>query len=177
MHVERTFTVAAAPDRVFDRLADFTSTEAWDPGTLETRRLAGDGGLGTTYSNVSRFMGRRVELIYETVTHEPPDEVRFRGVNGRTTATDWLRFSPVDDGAATRIHYRAAPTSTSRRFWASWPPSSSGAGSSGWPTRPSSSCGGHWKPPRSLMTAVRFPPRRGCRPDGRSANRWCCRSL
>ena len=57
MHVERTFTVAQPVETVFDYLADFTHTNEWDPGTVETTRTSGDGGVGTTYANTSEFMG------------------------------------------------------------------------------------------------------------------------
>ena len=49
MHVERTFTVATPIEAVFDYLADFTHTNEWDPGTIETRRISGNGGVGTKY--------------------------------------------------------------------------------------------------------------------------------
>ena len=48
MHVERTFTVPRPIEAVFAYLADFAHTEQWDPGTVETRRTGGDGGVGTT---------------------------------------------------------------------------------------------------------------------------------
>lgn len=106
MHVERTFSVGTPPQAVFDYLADFTHTNEWDPGTVETRRTSGDGGVGTTYANTSEFMGREVDLTYETVTHEPPAKLRFRGRNKSATTTDTLTFTPTDDGG-TQVHYRA----------------------------------------------------------------------
>jgi carbon monoxide dehydrogenase subunit G len=106
MHVERTFTVPRPIGAVFAYLADFAHTEQWDPGTVSTRRTGGDGGVGTTYANTSEFLGRRVELTYETTTHDPDRELRFRGTNKSATATDWLRLRPVSD-QATEIHYRA----------------------------------------------------------------------
>ena len=105
MHVERTFTVPRPVEAVFDYLSDFTSTNDWDPGTVETRRTSGDGGVGTTYHNVSEFMGGRTELAYESVAHERPTTVQFRGRNKQATAQDTLTFAP--DGDGTRIHYRA----------------------------------------------------------------------
>lgn len=106
MHVERTFTVSRPVDDVFAYLADFTTTEEWDPGTRSTTRTSGDGGLGTTYANTSEFMGRTVELTYETVVHDAPTRVEFRGRNGRTTATDSLTLTAL--GAdRTSVHYRA----------------------------------------------------------------------
>jgi carbon monoxide dehydrogenase subunit G len=105
MHVERRFTVHRPVAEVFAYFADFTTTQEWDPGTVTTTRLAGDGTLGTTWANTSEFLGRRVELVYETVTHRPPSEVELRGRNGRTTATDHLWFEA--DGTGTAVRYRA----------------------------------------------------------------------
>jgi carbon monoxide dehydrogenase subunit G len=105
MHVERTFTVATPIETVFDYLADFTHTNEWDPGTIETRRMSGDGGVGTTYYNRSEFAGRETELTYESVVQERPTRLQFRGTNKTATATDTLTFSPAGDG--TQVHYRA----------------------------------------------------------------------
>jgi len=105
MYVERTLSVPRPIEVVFDYLTDFTHTNAWDPGTLETTRVSGDGGVGTTYANTSEFMGRRTSLEYETITVERPTKLRFRGRNKSATATDTMTFAP--DGDGTRIHYRA----------------------------------------------------------------------
>ncbi|MDE0776586.1 MAG: SRPBCC family protein [Nocardioides sp.] len=106
MHVERTFTVSRPIEDVFAYLADFENTNEWDPGTRSTTRTSGDGGLGTTHDNTSEFMGRTVDLAYETITYDVPTRVQIRGRNGRTTATDSLSFSALPDGG-TSIHYRA----------------------------------------------------------------------
>ena len=106
MHVERTFTVQQPVTEVFDYLGDFTHTEAWDPGTVSTSRTSGDGGLGTTYANTSQFMGRTVDLSYETITFQRPSRLQFRGRNKQSTATDSMTFTPTAEGG-TSIHYRA----------------------------------------------------------------------
>ncbi|CAN5165522.1 SRPBCC family protein [soil metagenome] len=106
MHVERTFTVSRPIAEVFAYLGDFTTTTEWDPGTRSTTRTSGDGGLGTTYANTSEFLGRTVELTYETVTYEVPTRLQFRGRNKSTTATDSMTFTALPDGG-TSIHYRA----------------------------------------------------------------------
>ena len=107
MHVERTLTVPRPIESVFDYLGDFTHTNAWDPGTVETTRLSGDGGVGTTYANTSEFLGRRTSLEYETIIFERPTRLRFRGHNKTATATDTMTFTPAAGGASTVIHYRA----------------------------------------------------------------------
>jgi carbon monoxide dehydrogenase subunit G len=105
MHVERTFTVPRLVEEVFDYLGDFDHTNEWDPGTVETRRTSGDGGLGTIYENTSQFMGKKVDLTYETVAYERPHHVEFRGEHGSTTTKDSMTFRQVESG--TQVHYRA----------------------------------------------------------------------
>lgn len=105
MHVERTFIVNRPIDEVFDYLSDFENTERWDPGTLETKRTGGDGGLGTTYWNRSEFAGRVVELDYETIGFERPTFFSCQGKNKSSTATDSMTFTR--EGDRTQIHYRA----------------------------------------------------------------------
>jgi uncharacterized protein YndB with AHSA1/START domain len=107
MHVERTFTVATPIETVYDYLVDFEHTNEWDPGTIETRRVSGDGGVGTKYHNSSEFAGRKTELTYEAVAQERPSRLQFRGTNKTATATDTLTFSPAGGGSSTEVHYRA----------------------------------------------------------------------
>lgn len=105
MHVERTFIVSRSVEEVFDYLSDFENTNEWDPGTIETKRTSGDGGLGTTYANTSMFAGRETKLSYETVGFDRPTFFSARGTNKTATATDSMTFTR--DGDRTQIHYRA----------------------------------------------------------------------
>lgn len=103
--VSRTVRTAADPQVVFDYLVDFTTTEQWDPATVTTQRLSGDGGLGTRYHHVSRFMGRETELEYTVVDVDPGTLLRLRGVNDTVTATDTMRVTP--DGTGSVVEYTA----------------------------------------------------------------------
>lgn len=107
MHVERTFSVPRPVEQVFDYLSDFTTTNEWDPGTVETTRTSGDGGVGTTYANTSEFNGRKTELVYETLVHERPTRVQFRGKNKTVTTLDTMSFASTGDGSSAEITYRA----------------------------------------------------------------------
>ena len=105
MQVERTFVVDRPIDEVFDYLSDFENTNEWDPGTIQTSRTGGDGGLGTTYENRSTFMGREVELAYRTVEYDRPTFFSCQGTTRTATATDSMSFTR--EGDRTQIHYRA----------------------------------------------------------------------
>lgn len=106
MHVERTFLVARPVDQVFDYLSDFTTTNEWGPGTVATTRTSGDGGVGTTYAHTSEFNGRTTDLVYETLVHDRPDRVQFRGQNKSVTTVDSMSFASAADGSSTEITYR-----------------------------------------------------------------------
>ena len=103
--VERTFTTRTPPDAVFAFLAYFSHAEEWDPGTVECRRLTGDGGVGTRYRNVSKFLGRTTTVVYAAQELDPPRYLHFRGHNEQFTGHDRMRLDPT--GAGTRVVYEA----------------------------------------------------------------------
>ena len=105
MKIERTVTTAASPERVFAYLSDFTTTTEWDPGTVVTTRASGDGGVGTTYSNTSRVLGRETKLTYEVVEYADPARIVLHGHNETVDATDSIAVSA--DGEGSRVVYTA----------------------------------------------------------------------
>ena len=105
MLLRRIVLTMASPDQVFDYLSDFTTTTEWDPGTVVTERTGGDGGVGTTYRNVSRFLGRESELTYTVVEWTSPTTFALRGENATVVAHDTMEIHP--EGAGTRVTYTA----------------------------------------------------------------------
>ena len=105
MLIERTVIVDRSPAEVFAYLADFTTTMEWDAGTVRTTRESGDGGVGTTYRNVSTFMGRETKLTYVVTEHRPPELLELRGENKTVVSRDTMTLTPAGDG--TSINYRA----------------------------------------------------------------------
>lgn len=106
MKVVRNIAANRLPQEVFDYLADFTNTEEWDPGTVRTTRLSGDGGVGTRYHNVSRFLGRETELVYVVEEHHRPQRLQLRGENKTVVARDSMTITPSVDGGSV-VEYRA----------------------------------------------------------------------
>jgi len=103
--IERTVETTAAPAAVWAYLSDFATTTEWDPGTVRTVRVSGDGGVGTTYENTSDFNGRVTELVYTVVEHREPDRIVLRGQGEKVVAVDTITFTPA--GSGTRVEYRA----------------------------------------------------------------------
>ncbi|MGH4001981.1 MAG: SRPBCC family protein [Pseudonocardiaceae bacterium] len=106
MRIDRTVETTASTSGVFGFLADFTNTEHWDPGTVRTVRVSGDGGVGTAYANTSRFLGRTTELTYVVEAYEPDIRVMLRGENKTVVARDTMTFESTAAGG-TSVRYLA----------------------------------------------------------------------
>jgi len=95
--IQRTITVDRPLAKVFDFMSDFTTTMEWDPGTVRTVRQSGDGGVGTTYLNTSKFAGRETELVYVVEDVTPQRRFALRGENKTLVAHDTMEFSGDDE--------------------------------------------------------------------------------
>lgn len=98
--IERTVTVDKPLDQVWAFLTDFTNTEKWDPPTVSTERVSGDGTVGTVYRNVSKILGREVEIEYTVVEVEPKSVFRLRGTTSSMEMLDTMRFTESPDGVS-----------------------------------------------------------------------------
>jgi carbon monoxide dehydrogenase subunit G len=105
--VERTFTVASTPEGVVEYLRDFSRAEQWDPGTVSCTRLDdGPVEVGSRWRNVSSFLGRKTELVYE-LTRDDPSGLQFVGRNDTATSTDDISITAGDTPGTARIAYHA----------------------------------------------------------------------
>lgn len=103
--IQRTIDVDKPPDQVFSYLADFTNTTEWDPGTIRTVLVEGDGGVGSRYENTSKFAGRVSTLIYVVQEIVPGRSIHLRGENSSLIAND--RITVEQHGGGARVGYRA----------------------------------------------------------------------
>jgi carbon monoxide dehydrogenase subunit G len=98
--IDRTVTVDKPLEQVWNFLTDFTTTEQWDPGTVSTDRVTGDGAPGTVYKNVSKVLGREVEIEYTVVELEPMSLFRLHGKTSSMELHDTMRFEQTADGVS-----------------------------------------------------------------------------
>jgi len=83
-------------EELFAYFSDFTSTNEWDPNTVKTSLISGDGGVGTKYSNTSAFNGRESSLVYEVIEYQPNHLIRLRGENKSLVAVDTMMIEEVN---------------------------------------------------------------------------------
>lgn len=108
MRITRKVTVdGTSPAAVYAYLKDFTTSEQWDPGTIETTLVEGDGGVGSRYHNRSVFRGRETELTYVTVDLQHDRLVVMHGENKTVIAQDTMSISPGAEGLGTVLVYEA----------------------------------------------------------------------
>lgn len=92
-------------DELFAYFSDFTTTNEWDPNTVKTTKLSGDGGVGTKYSNTSSFNGKESSLVYEVIEYQPNKLIRLRGENKSLTAIDTMKIEEI--GGERQFTYEA----------------------------------------------------------------------
>jgi len=103
--VKRTVTVDKPGPLVFDYLSDFSNAVEWDSGTVACTRRSGDGGVGTTYANTSKFMGRKTDLTYVVEVCEAHHRLVFRGENQTVQSGDTMVITI--SGGGTQVEYTA----------------------------------------------------------------------
>lgn len=101
-------TEAAAPDRVLAYMLAFENAVDWDAGTISCTRIAGDGGVGSRYRNVSEFNGRQMELVY-TVEAVAQDRFVIVGRTKGVQSYDTVIVRPWGAGG-TELEYDAVFT-------------------------------------------------------------------
>ena len=106
MVVTEVIEVPRSPAESFAYVADFTTVAEWDPGIHASRRVSGDGGVGTTYDVQAEFRGKSVPFRYTVTSFEQDRRVVLDGVGEKATSLDTIEFEPAGDGG-TRITYTA----------------------------------------------------------------------
>ena len=105
MRLRRIVTAEKSVEEAFAYLSDFTTTTEWDPGTVKTVRITGDGAVGTEYLNTSTFAGRETRLTYVIQELVPNQRIVLRGENKTVIAIDKIVFRAV--GGRTEVTYTA----------------------------------------------------------------------
>lgn len=99
--------VPIAPQRAFDHVADFATTEQWDPGINRAERLdAGPLGEGARFRVHLKLGPVEVPLVYEITVYERPHRVVLTTVGPTHRGEDDVTFAP--SAAGTRLTWNAA---------------------------------------------------------------------
>jgi uncharacterized protein YndB with AHSA1/START domain len=113
--VERTIEVDQPVAKVWAYVADFRTTEEWDPPTVSTDRTSGDGGVGTTYLNTSRFLGNETQVTYRVTEFEPETRLQLAGDAGKSLdLLDTITVEPTPTGTRLTYHAEFTPSGAAK---------------------------------------------------------------
>ncbi|HHN94199.1 MAG TPA: hypothetical protein ENK17_05475 [Anaerolineae bacterium] len=104
--IERSFTVAAPPERVFDFLADHTQDPRWLPGLEAVENVT---GTGTDYrwEMTYKMAGVSFHVTGQVTAHEPPRRHVVETRSGMVSTWDWT-LTPEGEGThvSLRLEYK-----------------------------------------------------------------------
>ena len=104
--VERTVTTATPLPVVWEYLSDFTHAAQWDPPTVSCELVSGTGEVGSTYRNVSGFLGSETEVTYEVTERVPQQRFQLRGDAGSSLdVLDTMTFVETTEGGTTVTYH------------------------------------------------------------------------
>jgi len=102
-HYTATIDVPVAINEAFDFLAEFSTTEQWDPGVSEAEMLTpAPVALGSQFRVVASLAGRKVPLTYEITAFDRPRSVTVRAENSTTVSEDTINFTQTGDLVSVR---------------------------------------------------------------------------
>ena len=87
--IEEVFAFATEPE----------NEPLWQSTSLETEQTSGGPvGVGTTFRNTSKFLGRRIDSTYEVTENEPPRRQCVRVTSGPIPGSGCYLFEPAEGG-------------------------------------------------------------------------------
>ncbi len=119
INIEVRISVSRPPDEVFAFISNFENNPKWQSGMLEAQFTSkGPLGVGSTYVQVAKFLGRRIESTFEVVEYVPNRLVKAASTSGSFPITftrivdsgmDGAVVSAIVEGDATGFFKLAEP--------------------------------------------------------------------
>ena len=103
IHIESSVTIRRAPEEVFAYITNFENNPEWQSGMISAR-FTSDPPLdvGSTYAQVAKFLGRRVESNFVVVAFEPGHLIKITTTSGSFPITVTRSVEPAQDGSVVR---------------------------------------------------------------------------
>jgi uncharacterized membrane protein len=101
---EHTVVVGRPADEVFGFLTDVSNVPSWQSGSIEVHPPDGSLAVGTTYVQVLKFLGRRIETTLEVTEFEPGRRFALKTRSGPVPFEVRHTLEPADGDGATRLH-------------------------------------------------------------------------
>ncbi len=96
---ENTVIIKRPVGEVFEFMANGENTPLWQTSTQEVRKDTQDPiGVGTKFTNVTHFLGRKFESTLEYTAYEPNKKISSKSVSGPIPVKIETTFEPIAEG-------------------------------------------------------------------------------
>ena len=103
--------IGRTPSEVFAVLSDVEKNPRWSTSAIESHATsAGPVGVGSTAHEVSRFLGRRVEVDVKVFAFKPDHLLGVFVTGGPVPLRAQFEIDPVDGGSQVRVRFEARPS-------------------------------------------------------------------
>ena len=110
VRLEHEVVVNRPVSEVFAYLTDAASLAEWQGGVVEARKESeGPVGVGTRFSEVRKFLGRRLESTVEVTEHEPDRTFSLRVVSGPVPFEVRHTLEPTNGGTRIKLVGQGEP--------------------------------------------------------------------
>jgi uncharacterized protein YndB with AHSA1/START domain len=93
-------------EEVFEYVSNPENDALWQSDTAETEITSeGPIGVGSSYRDVTEFLGRRIETIFEFTDYEPNVTLSLRATSGPIPMDATITFESIEDG--TEVNFTA----------------------------------------------------------------------
>ncbi len=97
---EHTVVIERPIEEVFAFATDPDKASLWQSTSLGTEQTSeGPVGVGTTFRDTSKFLGRRIESTYEVTENDPPHRQCMRITSGPIPGSGCYLFEPAGGGS------------------------------------------------------------------------------
>jgi uncharacterized protein YndB with AHSA1/START domain len=96
---EKVITINRPIEEVFAYVSDAGNGPKWQKALVEARRITeGPLGVGTQFTGVRKFMGRRMESVIQYTTYDPNKKVVFKTISGSSPFEQTFLFESTAGG-------------------------------------------------------------------------------
>ena len=97
---EQTVAINQPASRVFALVSDLENDPAWSGASGMRRTSTGPIGVGTTFEQRTRFLGRNTELVFNVTAFDPGRRLAVTATTGRLSLFGERAVTPVGDSAS-----------------------------------------------------------------------------
>jgi len=103
INIESSISIDRTPKDVFAYIANFENNPNWQSGMVEAHFTSEKPlGVGSTYTQVAKFMGRRVDSNFTVVEYDPDRLIKITTTSGSFPITVTRTVVPEGDGTLVR---------------------------------------------------------------------------